>query len=145
MEDEALKLDNQLCFPLYACAREVVKLYKPFLSAIGLTYTQYIAMMVLWEEKEVSIKRLGERLHLDSGTLTPLLKRMEKQGLLTRCRSQEDERSVLIQITAQGEALKAQAIHVPEKMMQCVPLDKEEAVTLYRLLYRLLGEMQAQD
>ena len=137
--DEALKLENQLCFPLYACSREVIKLYKPFLDELDLTYTQYIAMMVLWERKAVTVKELGKCLFLDSGTLTPLLKKMEAKGLISRNRDQEDERSLIVTLTAEGEALKDRALEVPEKMSQCVRLAPEEAAELYRLLYKLLG------
>ena len=140
MTYDALKLENQLCFPLYACAREVVKKYKPFLDEIGLTYTQYIAMMVLWEKKSVNVKSLGEYLHLDSGTLTPLLKKMESNGLLTRARSAEDERNLIVAITDQGEKLKERAIEIPRKLASCLNLSSEEAQTLYRLLYKLLNE-----
>ncbi len=139
MNDEILKLKNQLCFPLYACAKEVVKKYTPFLDEIGLTYTQYIAMMVLWEQKSVSIKMLGEHLYLDSGTLTPLLKKMEAQGLVTRERAVQDERSVIVTITEKGEALKEQAVSIPIKIGQCINLDPQEAHTLYMLLYKVLG------
>ena len=106
---DALKLENQLCFPLYAASREVIKRYYPFLDAIDLTYTQYIAMMVFWEEKEISVKELGHRLFLDSGTLTPLLKCLEAKGLVTRSRSLDDERVVIARITEEGEALKEKA------------------------------------
>ena len=136
---DALKLENQLCFPLYACSREVIKLYKPFLDELDLTYTQYIAMMVLWERKAVTVKELGNCLFLDSGTLTPLLKKMEAKGLISRNRDQEDERSLIVTLTAEGEALKDRALEVPEKMSQCVRLAPEEAAELYRLLYKLLG------
>ena len=136
---DALKLENQLCFPLYACSREVIKLYKPFLDELDLTYTQYIAMMVLWERKAVTVKELGKCLFLDSGTLTPLLKKMEAKGLISRNRDQEDERSLIVTLTAEGEALKDRALEVPEKMSQCVRLAPEEAAELYRLLYKLLG------
>ncbi|PKM73234.1 MAG: MarR family transcriptional regulator [Firmicutes bacterium HGW-Firmicutes-16] len=140
MNDDALKLENQLCFPLYACSREVVKKYKPFLDKLGLTYTQYIAMMVLWEKKRVSVKELGESLYLDSGTLTPLLKRMESDGLVSRARSSEDERSLIVTITEKGEALKKEAVDIPSKMMSCISLPPEEAKTLYYLLYKVLGQ-----
>ena len=135
---EALRLENQLCFPLYACARETIKLYKPFLEEMDLTYTQYIVMMVLWERQSVSVKEMGEALYLDSGTLTPLLKKMEAKGLLTRRRSAEDERSLIVSLTEQGLALREQAIEVPYKMAKCVKLDREESFELYRLLYKLL-------
>lgn len=136
---DALKLENQLCFPLYACSREVIKQYKPFLDEIGLTYTQYIVMMVLWEKNSVTVKTLGDALYLDSGTLTPLLKKMENMGLVTRARSKEDERVLIVTITEKGEALKEQAVLIPPKMAQCVRLDADEAMALYKLLYKLLG------
>lgn len=138
---DALRLESQLCFPLYAASRRIVSLYKPFLDAIGLTYTQYIAMMVLWERREVSVGRLGDALYLDSGTLTPLLKRMEAQGLIERRRDPADERSVLVTLTKAGEALKERAAQVPYQVMRCVPLERVEAETLYQLLYRLLDAL----
>ena len=134
----ALRLENQLCFPLYACARETIKLYKPFLDELDLTYTQYIAMMVLWEKKSATVKDLGQALYLDSGTLTPLLKKMEAKGLLTRRRSTDDERSLIVTLTEEGEALRDRAVEVPEKLSRCVKLDPAEATELYRLLYKLL-------
>ncbi len=137
---DALKLERQLCFPLYACARETIKQYKPYLDELDLTYTQYIAMMVLWEKHSVTVKELGEALYLDSGTLTPLLKKMEAKGLLTRHRSEQDERSLIVRLTEAGEALKEKAVSVPYQMASCVRLDPEEATELYRLLYKLLKE-----
>ena len=134
----ALKLDNQLCFPLYACAKEVVKRYKPYLDKLDLTYTQYITMMVMWEKKCVNVKELGESLFLDSGTLTPLLKKLEAKGYIKRERSKSDERNLLVSITEKGEALKDDAIEVPYKMVQCVNLTQEEGKELYRLLHKLL-------
>lgn len=139
MNYDKLKIENQLCFPLYACSREIVRMYKPFLDEIGLTYTQYIAMMVLWERKRLTVKQLGEILYLDSGTLTPLLKKMESAGLLIRSRDKADERSVIVELTEQGEKLKEQAILIPERIAQCVPLDASEAKQLYQLLYKILG------
>ena len=135
---DALKLENQLCFPLYACSREIIKQYKPYLDEIDLTYTQYIAMMVLWEKKAVTVKELGNALFLDSGTLTPLLKKMEAKGLIHRQRSAEDERSLIVSLTEEGEALKEQAVAVPYKMAQCTGLAPEEAAQLYQLLYKML-------
>ena len=137
---DALLLSNQLCFPLYACSREIIKQYKPFLDEIDLTYTQYITMMVLWESRCVTVKELGMRLYLDSGTLTPLLKKMESKGLLTRKRSEEDERSLLVTITEKGEALRERAVDIPGKIVECVSLDKEEAAALYSTLYKLLEQ-----
>ena len=139
---DPLRLENQLCFPLYACARETIKLYKPYLDELDLTYTQYIAMMVLWEKKSVTVKELGAVLHLDSGTLTPLLKKMEAKGLLTRRRSTEDERSLIVSLTEQGEALRERAVDIPAKMSKCVNLEPEEARELYRLLYKLLQQAE---
>lgn len=136
---DALKTENQLCFPLYACSREIIKQYKPFLDRLDLTYTQYITMMVLWEKKTVNVKALGQTLHLDSGTLTPLLKKLESKGLVSRRRSDEDERNLLISITDAGEAMKKQAESIPGTMAKCVNLEPEEAAELYRILYKLLG------
>lgn len=135
---DALRLDNQLCFPLYACAKEIVRRYKPFLDELDLTYTQYIAMMVLWEEKEINVKDLGKRLYLDSGTLTPLLKRLEQKGLVARHRDDKDERVLIIAITPEGEALKDEAVKVPRQMAGCVKLEPQEAGELYRILHKLL-------
>ena len=136
---DVLKLENQLCFPLYAAAREVVKRYRPHLDAIDLTYTQYITMMVMWEEKEITVKALGEKLFLDSGTMTPVLKSLEAKGYVTRKRSTTDERSVSVFLTDSGEALKEKAVDIPAKVAGCVGLDGEEALQLYRLLYKVLG------
>ncbi|MCH5266095.1 MAG: MarR family transcriptional regulator [Lachnospiraceae bacterium] len=135
---EALKIENQLCFPLYACSREIIKKYKPYLDELDLTYTQYITMMVLWERKELTVKELGQRLFLDSGTLTPLLKKMEAKGLLTRTRSEADERSLIVTVTEAGEQLKEQAADIPEQMARCSQLEPEEAAELYRILYKIL-------
>ena len=136
---EALKLENQLCFPLYACAREVVKKYKPFLDDIGLTYTQYVTMLVLWEKPEITSKEIGERLHLDSGTLTPVIKKLADKGLVTRRRAPEDERNLVVALTDAGLALRDRAASIPGQMASCVRLDPEDARTLYRILYQLLG------
>lgn len=136
---DALKLENQLCFPLYACSRKVMKLYHPYLSELNLTYTQYICMMVLWEMRRISAKELGNRLFLDSGTLTPVLKSLEKKGLLRRYRSNEDERVLLVEITPEGEALKERAVDVPYLLGDSLDMDREEAYQLYRLLCEFLG------
>lgn len=138
---DVLKIQNQLCFPLYACAREVVKRYTPFLDQIDLTYTQYIVMMVLWEKSSVTVKELGNILFLDSGTLTPLLKKLEAKGFLGRRRSEADERNLIVTITPEGEALREKAVEIPAKMSRCVALEPEEATTLYQILYKLLGRM----
>lgn len=138
MNDEALKLKNQLCFPLYACSREVIKKYKPLLDEVGLTYTQYIAMMVLWEKKSVNVKSLGEDLYLDSGTLTPLLKKMEAQGLVSRKRAVEDERNVIVTITEEGEKLKDKVSQIPVEMGNCISLPPEDIKLLHKLLYEVI-------
>jgi DNA-binding MarR family transcriptional regulator len=138
MEYDPLNIKNQLCFPLYAAARKVVKLYKPLLDEIGLTYTQYIAMMVLWEHRTLNVKTLGEHLYLDSGTLTPLLKKLEKGGLVTRTRSDRDERELVVALTEKGVNLREQALEIPRRLGECMPLSIEEAGTLYALLYKIL-------
>ena len=142
---EALKLKNQLCFPLYACSKEIVKAYKPYLDEIDLTYTQYITMMVMWEHKELRVKDVGKYLYLDSGTLTPLLKRLEEKGYIKRQRSAEDERDLIVTITESGEALKERAVKVPEKLGACVDLDAEKAQALYSILYEIIGKLTAHE
>ena len=136
---ECLRLRNQLCFPLYAASREIVRKYTPLLKELGLTYTQYIVMMVLWEEKEIAVGELGKKLFLDTGTLSPLLKAMEKKTLLRRTRDGGDERIVKIAITAEGEALKEKARAIPPKIGSCISITAEDAATLYRILYSILG------
>lgn len=136
---DLLKLENQLCFPLYAAARSTIRLYKPLLDKLDLTYTQYITMMVLWERKSLTAKELGDLLFLDSGTLTPLLKKMEAKGYLTRKRSSVDERSLVVTVTDAGMALREEALSVPVAMAECLTLPKEEAMTLYDILYKMLG------
>ena len=142
---DALKLGVQLCFPLYACAKETVRLYKPYLDELDLTYTQYIAMLVLWEHEKLTVKELGKKLYLDSGTLTPLLKKLETKGLLKRERSREDERNLFILLTEEGIAMKDKALHIPYEMVKCVELDDEEKVVLYKLLYKLLSYVKQED
>lgn len=136
---DCLKLENQVCFPLYACAKEVVRKYKPFLDRLDLTYTQYIAMMVMWDKKEMNVKELGEYLYLDSGTLTPVLKKLEVKGYVLRNRSKADERNLIVTITAEGEALKEKAVEIPGQIGKCIPLEPQEAAQLYGLLYKILG------
>ena len=135
---DVLKLSKQLCFPLYACSREMIKLYKPWLDELGLTYTQYITMMVLWEHHATTVKALGQELYLDSGTLTPLLKKLEEKGLVTRRRSEQDERNLIVTLTEKGEALREDALHIPAEMTKCVNLPKEDIRELYRMLYQML-------
>ncbi len=141
MEDknyDALKLENQLCFPLYACSREIIKRYKPHLDKLDLTYTQYIAMMVMWERRQVNVKELGEYLYLDSGTLTPLLKKMEQKGYVARARSERDERNLIVTVTDAGMALRDKAVDIPAAIGSCTNLTREESETLYGLLYKIL-------
>ena len=137
-----LRLDHQLCFPLYAASREIIRMYRPYLEDLDLTYTQYITMMVLWENREISVKQLGTRLYLDSGTLTPLLKSLEAKGYVKRARCEADERVVLVRLTELGASLQEKALSVPEGMRSCVHLTPEEAAILYKLLYKLLGDQK---
>ena len=136
---DVLKLENQLCFLLYASSREIVKRYKPLLDTIDLTYTQYIAMLVLWEKKQLTVKELGECLYLDSGTLTPLLKKLESKGLVTRVRSEKDERSLVVTLTQEGEKLKEQAVEIPLQIAGCINLTPQEGKLLYDMLHKVLG------
>lgn len=139
MNYDCLLLKNQLCFPLYAASREILRRYTPFLKELDLTYTQYIVMMVLWEEKKLNVGDLGKKLFLDTGTLSPLLKAMEKKNLLRRTRDSVDERIVRIEITAEGEALKEKAVSIPAEMGKCMTLSEDEAKSLYSILYKILG------
>ncbi len=139
---ESLKLCNQVCFPLYACSKEIIRKYKPFLDEIDLTYTQYITMMVLWEKKSVNVKTLGECLYLDSGTLTPVLKKLESKGYINRVRSNEDERNLVVSITKEGEDLRDKAVNIPSKVGSCVKLAPEEGKLLYDLLYKIIGNVR---
>lgn len=138
---DSLKLENQLCFPLYACSKEITRKYKPFLSKLNLTYTQYITMMVLWENRELSVKELGEKLFLDSGTLTPLLKKLEAKGYLTRNRSAKDERNLIIKVTEKGMELREKALSVPDDIRTCINMSDEEAKALYKLLNGLMQKI----
>jgi DNA-binding MarR family transcriptional regulator len=141
MEDyDCLKLENQLCFPLYAASREILRKYTPLLKKIGLTYTQYIVMMVMWEHKSLNVGELGKKLYLDTGTLSPLLKSMEEKQLLTRTRQKGDERVVTIEITQKGMDLQKEAVFVPAQMGNCLNISQEEAKTLYNILYKLLSQ-----
>jgi DNA-binding MarR family transcriptional regulator len=139
--EDCLKLENQLCFPLYAASKEVVRRYKPILEEFDLTYTQYIAMMILWEMKTVTVNKLGEHLYLDSGTLTPMLKKMESKGLIKRTRSELDERRVNVELTSEGEKLSRAAVKIPEQMSVCLKLTETEKHTLYSLLYKIINTL----
>ena len=136
---EAMKLDRQLCFPLYAAARNVTGLYTPWLKPLGLTYTQYIVLLVLWEHDGVSVTEIGEKLMLDNGTLSPLLKKMEQAGYVERRRCREDDRVVEITLTEAGRALQEKAKEIPANVAGCIDLPPEKAQVLYTLLYELLG------
>lgn len=140
-QDESLKLSNQLCFSIYACSKEIIKLYKPYLDELGLTYTQYITMLVLWEENNISVKNLGERLFLDSGTLTPLLKKLEKMGIISRNRSESDERVMIVSLTDDGKKLKEKAKEVPYKVFCASKLSIEEGTKLKSDINHLLDKL----
>jgi len=146
MDQEAhLKLNNQLCFATYACSREIIKLYRPFLEKLNLTYTQYITLLVLWETSPITAKNLGERLYLDSGTLTPLLKKLEKQGYINRKRSLEDERLLLVSLTEEGELLKEKVKMIPSEIACGVGLNISDAVALRETLQQLTKQIQTQQ
>ena len=136
--DEALKLGSQLCFPLYAASRKIINAYTPILKPLGITYTQFIVFMVLWENDNIAVGEIGSRLHLDNGTLTPLLKKMEKEGYISRNRSPQDERTVIISLTKDGIKMKDRAREIPKKIKSCVNLSSEDAGELYRILYKLI-------
>ena len=142
---EAMKLANQLCFPLYAAARNVTNLYTPWLKPLGLTYTQYIVFLVLWEKDGVSVTEIGEKLMLDNGTLSPLLKKMEQAGYVERRRCREDDRVVEITLTDAGRALQEKAKDVPRHVAGCIDLSPEKAQTLYALLYELLENQKKRN
>ena len=142
---DVLKLENQLCFPLYVCSKEIVKKYKPFLDEIGLTYTQYITMMAMWEHEELSVKKLGEYLFLDSGTLTPVLKTLEKKGFLSRKRSSKDERILLVTLSESGKELRERAVEIPFKMQGCISIDEKDATELYRILHKMMGSIHSPE
>ena len=142
---DALKLENQLCFPLYVCAKEIVRRYKPFLDELGLTYTQYIVMLALWEHEELSVKELGACLYLDSGTLTPVLKTLEGKGLLRRRRSTEDERVLVVTLSKSGRELKEQAVEVSSKIQGCVSLDQKDAADRYRILHKMMDALSPDE
>ena len=135
---DILKLENQMCFPLYAISREIIKLYKPYLDQLNLTYTQYIAMLVMWEEEKIVFKELGKKLHLDSGTLTPVLKKLESMGLIIKYRSKEDDRVVIVELTETGRKLKDEAITLPERLFCKFKISEEDAVQFKYYLDKIL-------
>lgn len=136
---EMMKLKNQLCFPLYAAAREIVGLYTPYLKPLGLTYTQYLVFLVLWEKDGITVGEICEKLILDNGTLSPLLKKMEKDGFLKKARSKEDDRVVIVSLTEKGREMQQKAKDVPNRVAGCINFPQEKSQTLYTLLYELLG------
>ena len=143
--DNSLKLENQLCFPLYVCSKEIIRKYKPFLEELDLTYTQYIVMLVLWEQDKINVKSLGEKLYLDSGTLTPLLKKLGEKGFITKTKNKKDERNQIIEITPSGRNLSKKAKEIPIKMGKCLNISNEDALNLYQILYRVLKEIDEKN
>ena len=143
--DETLRLENQLCFPLYACARRVIGQYTPLLKPLNLTYTQYIVFLVLWDRQSITVRDLCTRLYLDSGTLTPVLKKMEAMGYLIRTRNSDDERVVTVSLTEEGLALKEKCRNIPLEMGKCVALSEQEIVSLYGILYKILGQLDQEE
>jgi DNA-binding MarR family transcriptional regulator len=140
-KNDRLKLENQLCFPLYAASRLVTKCYQPLLEELDLTYPQYLVLLILWETDAVNLKVLSEKLHLQSNTLTPLLKRMEETGLINRIRSQEDERSITITLTLKGQELKMKAPKIHDHLTHNIGITMEEAEQLHNLLYKMIGHL----
>lgn len=136
---DCLKLENQLCFPLYAASKEVIRKYKPFLDKLNITYTQYITLLVLWENNDMNVKELGEKIFLDSGTLTPLLKNLEKKGYIIRTRNKNDERNLVVSLTKKGKNLKDDAVNIPNQIGKCININKDDALTLYKILYDILN------
>lgn len=139
--DDCLKLSNQLCFPLYVCSKEITRKYAPLLKELDLTYTQYITLMVMWENEKIEMKDLENTLFLDSGTLSPVLNKLENKGYITKERDKSDSRNINITITETGKAIKEKLLSVPEKIGSCVCLSPEEASTLYTLLYKVIGNI----
>ena len=139
---DCLKLENQLCFPLYVASKEIIRRYKPFLDKLDLTYTQYIAMMVMWEKKSLKVTELCKCLFLDTGTVSPLIRKLKSKGYIELSRSKEDERIQIVTITDKGEALKEEAVDIPSKMInsKCMNLSKEDAENLYRILYSIIQQ-----
>ena len=139
---DELRLQNQLCFPLYVASKEVIRKYKPILDKLDLTYTQYITMLVLWEQSNINVKTLGEVLFLDSGTLTPVLNKLEAKNYIKKITNDKDKRNLVIEITEEGKALKERATSVPTEIGKCINLSREESIELYKLLYKMLGDIK---
>ena len=145
MKEDSLKLKNQLCFPIYLCSKEIIRKYTPWLDELDLTYTQYIVMMYFWEKEKSTVKDIGKALLLDSSTLTPLLKKLEKKGYISRIRSTTDERKLEVSITIEGKKLKDKAKHIPEKMGKCINLSEKEINDLYTLILKVLMNVERND
>ena len=143
--NDSLTLKKQLCFPIYLCSKEIIRKYTPLLNKLDLTYTQYIVMMVMWENKKMNVKELGEVLYLDSGTLTPLLLKLEKKGYISRTKNKDDARNLVLEVTKKGLNLRDKATDVPKEMSKCVKLSKDEAITLYNILYKILEYFKEED
>ncbi len=141
----SLMLDNQLCFSLYVCSKEIIRMYKPLLDPYGLTYTGYIVLMALWEEDQITVKELGKKLYLDSGTLTPLLKKLETQGYIARSRSSQDERNVYIKLSPMGRDFKDEALKIPEKMICNLNMDPESAGQLLSCLRNMMLRLNQEE
>ncbi len=144
MEDkyEVLRLKNQLCFPIYLCSKEIQRRYTPYLNELNLTYTQYVVMMYFWEHGSSNVKAIGKALLLDPSTLTPLLKKLESKGYITRNRSEQDERNLIVELTDSGRELQDKAINIPAQIGRCLDLSEEEAVALYNILYKVLHNVE---
>ena len=136
--EEALLLDNQLCFPMYVVSKEITRRYLPLLKELDLTYTQYITLLALWENDHITVKELGERLYLDSGTLTPLLYKLENKGYIIRNKSDKDGRELVVCVTPEGRKLKEKALSIPQSIAKCISLDKDEAITFFKILRKVL-------
>lgn len=144
-KNDSLLLKNQLCFPIYLASKEIIRKYTPMLDKLNLTYTQYIVMMYFWEKKKSNVKEIGKALLLDSSTLTPLLKKLESKGYITRVRSKEDERNLDVTITKEGLKLKEKALSIPLEMSKCINLPKDDAELLYSLIYKVLLNIEKKD
>ena len=142
---DSLKLENQLCFPIYLCSKEIIRRYTPFLDKLDLTYTQYIVMMYFWEKEKSNVKDISKTLLIDSGTLTPLLKKLEKKGYIKRVRSTIDERNLEVTITEKGMNLREEALSVPKNMKECIQLEEKDAKNLYKIMYQLLYNIEKEE
>ncbi len=141
---EVLRLKNQLCFPIYLCSKEIQRRYTPYLDELNLTYTQYVVMMYFWEHGSSNVKAIGQTLLLDPSTLTPVLKKLEAKGFITRTRSEQDERNLIVELTDSGRDLRDKAISIPAKICDCLALSEEEGAALYRILYKILNNVEKQ-